>query len=267
MKILVLFKSHGGNSKKLISSKKYCSAFVFFLISFVTFSQTPMFMNSSTAGGGNSIPFNPNISTIFQRAQFAWAPASFSGSFSGLITKVYFNSTSATSTTFSNFILLLGTSTTNPINSTAWYSTGMLTCLNSSAYSVTTLTNGWFEITLTTPFYFDNSKYLIIDVSSSGTSSGGFAVNQPTSSLTPPGRVYGAQTGTPSGADALSPNFGFDMTVGGPGGPGAILPPIANFFPSQSTRNTIPTDTVWINSPYNLVSTSTNASRTYWDLD
>ncbi len=49
-------------------------------------------------------------------------------------------------------------------------------------------------------------------------------------------------------------------------GSNIVLPPIANFFPSQSTTNTIPADTVWINSPYDLVSTSTNTTRTYWDL-
>jgi PKD repeat protein len=53
--------------------------------------------------------------------------------------------------------------------------------------------------------------------------------------------------------------------AGGPGS-GPILPPIANFFPSQPTVATVPTDTVWINSPYDLVSTSTNTSRSFWDL-
>jgi PKD repeat protein len=52
--------------------------------------------------------------------------------------------------------------------------------------------------------------------------------------------------------------------AGGGGGP--VLPPIANFFPSQPTVSSVPTDTVWINSPYELVSTSTNATRSYWDL-
>jgi PKD repeat protein len=51
-----------------------------------------------------------------------------------------------------------------------------------------------------------------------------------------------------------------------PGGAGSLLPPIASFFPSQSTTASIPLDTVWINSPYDLVATSTNTSRSYWDL-
>ncbi|OYU97151.1 MAG: hypothetical protein CFE21_02335 [Bacteroidetes bacterium B1(2017)] len=49
-------------------------------------------------------------------------------------------------------------------------------------------------------------------------------------------------------------------------GSSIVLPPIANFFPSQSTMTTVPSDTVWLNSPYDLVSTSTNTTRTYWDL-
>ena len=49
-------------------------------------------------------------------------------------------------------------------------------------------------------------------------------------------------------------------------GSGLALPPIANFFPSQATTSSIPTDTVWINSPFDLVATSTSSSRSYWDL-
>jgi PKD repeat protein len=51
-----------------------------------------------------------------------------------------------------------------------------------------------------------------------------------------------------------------------PAGSGPILPPIANFFPGQATTTTTPVDTVWINSPYELVSTSTNTSRAFWDI-
>ena len=49
-------------------------------------------------------------------------------------------------------------------------------------------------------------------------------------------------------------------------GGATILPPLASFYPSQSTVSSIPQDTVWLNSPYDLVSTSTNSTRSYWDL-
>ncbi|MFY7886724.1 MAG: hypothetical protein ACOVOV_17970, partial [Dolichospermum sp.] len=48
---------------------------------------------------------------------------------------------------------------------------------------------------------------------------------------------------------------------------GPVLPPIAGFFPSMATPNYSPgMDTVWLNSPQKLVSTSTNSARSYWDL-
>ncbi|MBP7510887.1 MAG: DUF5011 domain-containing protein [Bacteroidia bacterium] len=55
-------------------------------------------------------------------------------------------------------------------------------------------------------------------------------------------------------------------TPGAGSGGGLILPPIANFYPSQPSTSTVPLDTVWINSPYDLVSTSTNTSRSFWDI-
>ena len=56
----------------------------------------------------------------------------------------------------------------------------------------------------------------------------------------------------------------YNITIVGSSGP--VLPPIANFYPSQATTTSVPSDTVWINSPYDLVSTSTNTSRSFWDL-
>ncbi|MDZ4668237.1 MAG: hypothetical protein SGJ00_10155, partial [bacterium] len=59
-----------------------------------------------------------------------------------------------------------------------------------------------------------------------------------------------------------------EFRAGAPGGSGGglILPPLASFFPSQPTTNSVALDTVWINSPFDLVSTSTNTSRCFWDL-
>ncbi|MDP1726075.1 MAG: hypothetical protein Q8M15_04785, partial [Bacteroidota bacterium] len=241
--------------------KKLKTTIVLLLFSFMSFGQTPMFYNSTYVGGANSIPFNPNISTTFQRAQFVWNPASFPGSFSGNITKVYFYATSTTSSVFTNCIIGLATSISNPISASAWFPT--TTVVNSPSYTINTTTNGWCQLILTTPFYYDNTKYLIIDFSSSGTSAGGFAINQQPIAALNPGRSYGMQaSSTPSGADGNTPDFGIDI-VPATGGVN-ILPPIANFFPSQATTSSVPSDTVWINSPYNLVSTSTNTTRSYW---
>ncbi|MCA0426045.1 MAG: DUF5011 domain-containing protein [Bacteroidetes bacterium] len=46
-----------------------------------------------------------------------------------------------------------------------------------------------------------------------------------------------------------------------------MLPPIAGFYPSVATPTIVPgMDTVYLGSPQKLVSTSTNAGRSFWDL-
>jgi PKD repeat protein len=59
-----------------------------------------------------------------------------------------------------------------------------------------------------------------------------------------------------------------DIRGGSPtAGGGPILPPIANFYPGQPQNHAPNVDTVWINSPYTLVNTSSSATRVYWDID
>ncbi len=76
-------------------------------------------------------------------------------------------------------------------------------------------------------------------------------------------------TGFVPGPSGQQSNMNFreiEVWAAPPPGGSLLLPPIANFFPSQATTSSVPNDTVWLSSPYNLVSTSTNASRSYWDL-
>jgi PKD repeat protein len=58
----------------------------------------------------------------------------------------------------------------------------------------------------------------------------------------------------------------FDVTIGFQNN-GPVLPPIANFFPGMPSATSPITDTVWLNSPYTLINTSSSASRVYWDID
>jgi len=191
-------------------NKQFAMALFCLVISISAFAQ-PQYFNNTYVGGANSIPFSPNTSTTFQRAQFVWGPGTFTGATAGAINKVYFYAASTTTSTFNNFVVRLGTSATNPLSSTAWYSATMQTALSSSSYTITTTASGWASITLTTPVAYDPSKYLIFDVSSTGTSTGGFTINQQTLTMVP-GRVYGtASAGTPSGGDNLTPDFGFDL--------------------------------------------------------
>ncbi len=47
---------------------------------------------------------------------------------------------------------------------------------------------------------------------------------------------------------------------------GPLYNPVANFFPSQATASSVPTDTVWINSLFTIYANSTNSTRSYWRL-
>jgi len=171
----------------------------------------PQYFNNTFVGGANAIPFTPNSSTTFQRAQFVWGPGAFTGATAGAINKVYFYAASTSSSAFNNFVVKLGISATNPLSSSAWYSATMQTALTSTSYSISTTTSGWASITLTNPVVYDPTKFLVIDISSTGTSAGGFSINQQTLTMVP-GRVYGtAIAGTPSGGDNLTPDFGFDL--------------------------------------------------------
>ncbi|MFN4082355.1 MAG: hypothetical protein ACK4K9_01865, partial [Bacteroidia bacterium] len=70
-----------------------------------------------------------------------------------------------------------------------------------------------------------------------------------------------------AGATCSAPTQTITLEFGWPAPPsGPQLPPIANFFPSMANVNAPIVDTVWLNSPYTLVSTSQSSSRTYWDL-
>ena len=47
---------------------------------------------------------------------------------------------------------------------------------------------------------------------------------------------------------------------------GPVYNPVANFFPSQLLATSLPTDTVWVNSPFKILANSANSTRSYWRL-
>ena len=246
-----------------------CTLTLIFGLIPMTQAQTPMYNAGSwgtTGTGGNSIPFSFYVDS---RAQLLFPATAFGAVPGGLyITKIYFVSYAAitppSSVTFTNFKVGLAQPNLSVLSATFEATTS---CLNASSYVVSPITGGnWFMITLSTPFLFNPALPLVVNISFSAT-------NQPstwyviTQGGTPPAGYYRnyatpntSTTGTPG---AMAYNFGFDL---GAGSGGIALPPIANFFPSQATTSSTPTDTVWINSPFDLVATSTNATRSFWDL-
>ena len=139
-----------------------------------------------------------------------------------------------------------------------------------TVHSVTSYTdvNGWNTHPFSNNFAWNGTSNILVDVCFNNTcynyNSVVFQSNTAfTSSVYRYADAAGNCTNTAITSINQRPNMRLNI-IGGGGG--AVLPPIANFYPSQATVTSTPNDTVWINSPYDLVSTSTNTTRSFWDL-
>jgi len=112
---------------------------VFLSVAFFTQAQTPQYYNSNTPGNSNSFPFNQ-------------AP--------GKATQ---------------WLFLPGNLTQLPL-ATLWGP--MDTVYSESSATFSTTAQGWFSITLETPYNYDPTKSLIVMVGQCGATGSGFSVNQ-----------------------------------------------------------------------------------------
>ena len=173
----------------------------------------------SLATGGNNIPWNPNVSTTWQKYQGFYEANLFTGAYSGNITKVYWQRSSSTSgTTFTNLGIYLGQSSATTF-ATNQYFTPVSQAFYAASHTIPAGNAGeWFVIDLTTPFYYNPNQTLIVQICSDGVPAGtGFAVRDGASHTVPNvGRIYGGGNGcattTPSGySSSYRMNFGFDL--------------------------------------------------------
>ena len=190
----------------------------FFLLFFITTSfffsiqlqaQTPTYFKGSGTSQ-NNIPLN----STGMHCQQIYTPADFNSlPISGLITKIYFRNTAAAATgTFANFsVAFQQNSLTAFPNST--FLTGFTTALTSPSYTLTgnATAGGWFEIPLATPFVYDNSQTLVVEIKYTS-KTGGISVLNTTS-------VGSKRLSIPSAPGAATGNlsttwadFGIDIT-------------------------------------------------------
>lgn len=159
------------------------------------------------SGGNNVIPFNFSSN----KAQWLYYPTEFTPTAqAGNITTVYIRAGSAvTNATLPNLTIKLGTTTLTTLTSGPWVG-GLTTVLAVPSFSQTATLNQWVPYVLTTPFFYDGTSNLILEVSVSTTNAGGYQVYQGS-----PGgnrRLYGlTANATSTGADGTQVSFGFDM--------------------------------------------------------
>ena len=172
--------------------------------------QLPKFFNTNT---GSLYPANVfNVSNF--RNQFVFQPTEFSGAYSGYITKLYFRSLAAASITLTNFSLKMKMTNMSDFPSGAWITSGMQTVLSSGSFSISLTSAGWFSINLQTPFYYNASQGLLIDISQTARTG---SINIVASSTQYNATLYSfnQSTATSGNVAPSSPNFGFDITLPG----------------------------------------------------
>jgi hypothetical protein len=195
----------------------------------LAFSQvgTPSYYSTLGTGSANTFPLN---TTSSNKIQWIYAPNNFSSGGGGvgtpapashLITKVFirFSGTVNAVNTYQNLEVSLGQNLGSissypqaPASTGVNFYTGLTSCFfQASGFQFTGITaNSWYGITLQTPFLYDPSLALQVEVKCSNTSSGGNSVLNVTTTAVSQ-RFYGGYA-SPTGTvnTGITP-FGFDM--------------------------------------------------------
>ena len=163
--------------------------------------------------GSNSFPLN---STSTRKTEHHYLANEFPGAYAGNITHVYLqrSGTYSSSSTYTDLTVSLAQTASSAFPS----NTTFYTPVTQVYYAASTVipagaADEWFVIPLTTPFPYDPSQALIVQICQAGYSSGISLRN--TSTSTPPyRRIYGASScAATSGSsnDGYRYSFGFDL--------------------------------------------------------
>ena len=155
-------------------NKLFLSSAILFLFILVTsglFAQTPQYYNyTGTGPSNNSFPF---ATAAGKAVQWLFLPGDFTQP-SPLpagkkITTIYFqtSSTGTGSRTFTDLVIMMKQDTITSLPLGVFH-TSLDTVYYKLSESITFAANGWFSITLTTPFNYDPTKSLIVFVGQCG---------------------------------------------------------------------------------------------------
>lgn len=188
------------------------------LFTIATNAQIPQYyVGGLGAGSSNSWPFNSGTggSNQVQLLYFSShvnpincfnAPPP-----SGFITKIYLKPTSTGSFVYPNVVIKMGNTTLTTLTTGPWVG-GLTTVYSATSTTLVAAANQWMGITLQTPFYYDNTKQLLVEVSQGQAS--GISLNF--TNGTPNTRSYGQSASASGTADQEVYHFGIDIFAGYP---------------------------------------------------
>ncbi|MBP6285423.1 MAG: proprotein convertase P-domain-containing protein [Ferruginibacter sp.] len=190
-------------------------------------SQTPQFYNRLPTAGANVFPFNTNPGTG-KKVQWAIAAGEFNqpgpAPAGNNITAIWFRPNAACNATYTNLTIRLATVSTSTFipGIGQWYTGPMVTVRSQNTTITSPAALTWTSIPLTTPFPYDPTMNLIIEVSQCGFTGTGFNINQDVIDVAPNYRrqysdassVCGV-TVLPTGGQFNVPAIGLDLAPAG----------------------------------------------------
>lgn len=182
-----------------------------FLFNCSSQSQMPQYYNSNTGTGINTYPWGQAAGQRVQwliRSGTLINPAPCPG---GTITNLYFYMGNSGSATFTNMTIKMGNLAISTLPA-SYDTTGLTLVYQKATVQLSSSNNTWMVITLNTPFAYDTSKALVIDVRQCGYTGTGLYVRQ--GSGVPATRNFGTPMPCPVsyiGQDGQIINFGVDI--------------------------------------------------------
>jgi hypothetical protein len=204
----------------------------------------------------STIPMNSGASLcqqLYQPSDFNTLPAS------GLITKIYLrNAAAGASGTYTNFRIAFVQSSLTAFSSTTFIP-GTTTAFAANTFSVTgsATAGGWYEIPLTTPFAYDNTQSLIVELSYSAKTGGisGYSTTAGGNKRLASTLSNTAATGTLS---ASWGDFGMEVVPAIP----CLNPPLPGIVSATPPGNICPGTGIYLN----LSGNSTGVGQSYeWE--
>jgi trimeric autotransporter adhesin len=234
---------------------------------------TPTYFNvvPPASGSANAFPLNSTSNT---KIQWIYGPGVFSSAGAGagtpcpagqLITKIYIRFATANPTfTYTDFSISLGQTVGTDVNygtasNTSYpFYTGLTNVFFQPTFQLTgNAAQSWYGIDLQTPFAYDPSLSLLVEVKALQTASGGNGVVN-VSTTGQMQRLYGPYVNTTGTSNTGSTPVGFDVIAGGP----CSDPPTAGTATASPAGTICPGQS----STLNLTGTSTGTGQTYqWE--
>jgi len=180
----------------------------------------PQYYNYTGSGNGtNNFPFNvaagKDVQLIYLAGDFNQPTAAPAGN---IISVAIFLNTALGPATYTNFTIKMGQSTITALTAGAFYTGPMTTVYTRSSVTLTNTASSWLTFTLDTPFAYDPTQSLIVDIGQcggTGTLGGGCAYTN-VSGVRRVWSVGGCPFAPYSGSSIYVYNWGFTFGASAP---------------------------------------------------